>query len=82
MLAQGCKPSVSRRCQGQEGISWQLLPLSAFAVTFLVSWSIVVDTNLRRNFNQLTIHQAKELKDGWEKRKERGRRREGERKGE
>lgn len=68
MLAQGCK---SLRCQGQEGISWQLLLLSAFAVTFLVSWAIAVDKNLKRNFDQLTINQAKELKDGWEKGKER-----------
>lgn len=62
MLAQGCKSSTSLRCQGQKGISWQLLLLSAFAVTFLVSWSIAVDKNLKRNFDQLTINQAKELK--------------------
>lgn len=67
MLALGCKSSMSLRCQGQEGISWQLLLLSAFAVTFLVSWSIAVDKNLKRNFDHLTINQAKELTDGRKK---------------
>lgn len=72
VLAQGCESSVSLRCQGREGISWQLLLLSAFSVTFLVSCSIAVDKNLKRNFDQLTINQVKEWKDGWEKGKERG----------
>lgn len=81
MLAQGCKSSTSLRCQGQKGISWQLLLLSAFAVTFLVSWSTAVDKNLKRNFDQLTINQAKELTDGRKNGKERGRRKKGERGG-